>query len=80
MLDANGVDTLFPGLRCQTGADCVSGTCDSGLCRCTGTAQCCAAATDAACLEDGYLCVPPPAGTVASTAFVYMNEGLAIDD
>ncbi len=30
MLDANGVDTLFAGLRCDTGADCSSGTCDSG--------------------------------------------------
>ena len=63
MLDANGVDTLFPGLRCQTGADCISGTCDTGLCRCTATAQCCGAMSDAACLEEGYKCAPPPAGT-----------------
>ncbi|AKV00184.1 Rhs-family protein [Labilithrix luteola] len=63
MLDANGVDPLFAGLRCQTGADCVSGTCDGGLCRCTASAQCCSAKNDAACIDEGYKCAPPPAGT-----------------
>ncbi len=60
-LDSNGVDAQFAGTRCQSGSDCVSGTCDGGFCRCTSTAQCCVAATDADCLEWGYKCSPPPA-------------------
>jgi hypothetical protein len=63
MLDANGVDILFAGLHCQKNGDCASGVCDSGLCRCMTGAQCCPANDDAACLEEGYKCVPPPAGT-----------------
>jgi hypothetical protein len=63
MLDANGVDALFAGLRCKQPSDCGSGVCDGNLCRCTATAQCCPAGDDAACTEEGYLCVPPPAGT-----------------
>ena len=63
MLNADGVDPLFNGLRCQTGADCQSNLCDQGLCRCTQTADCCAAADDAACLEQGVQCAPPNAGT-----------------
>ena len=66
MLDANGVDSLFAGVRCQTGADCISGACDAGLCRCATSAQCCGAQTDAACLEEGYKCAPPPAGTAGA--------------
>lgn len=62
-LDANGVDPQFPGVRCQSSADCVSGTCDAGFCRCTETKQCCAANDDAACIEEGLQCAPPPAGT-----------------
>ncbi|MCA9632920.1 MAG: hypothetical protein KC766_34950 [Myxococcales bacterium] len=58
-----GVDTQFPGLRCQENADCASGVCDSGLCRCTATAECCGAGTDTDCLEEGYSCAPPPSGT-----------------
>ena len=52
-LDPNGVDGDFPGAACLTNADCVSNQCDTGLCRCATTADCCAAATDAACLEQG---------------------------
>jgi len=62
-LDVNGVDPQFPGVRCESAADCVSGACDAGLCRCTETKQCCAAGDDAACLEEGLKCAPPPAGT-----------------
>jgi hypothetical protein len=57
------VDVMFAGLHCMVNADCASGLCDMGLCRCTATSDCCAAMTDAACTEEGYLCVPPPAGT-----------------
>ncbi len=59
----NGVDSQFPGLRCKANSDCVSGQCDNGLCRCTATADCCGAKDDALCLEQGFSCVAPPAGT-----------------
>jgi hypothetical protein len=62
-LDANGVDSIFVGAQCQTAADCVSGACDSGYCRCTTSAQCCTANSDAACIAAGTECEPPPAGT-----------------
>jgi hypothetical protein len=62
-LDATGADSTYPGLICQTNADCFSGTCDNGLCRCTTTSQCCSAMTDAECTEEGYNCLAPPAGT-----------------
>ena len=63
MLDENGVDTQFPGLRCEDGGDCASGVCDAGLCRCASGAECCAGVDEAACLERGYKCAPPPDGT-----------------
>jgi hypothetical protein len=63
MLDGNGVDTQFPGVRCLENKDCPSNVCDNGFCRCTATAECCAAGTDPACLDEGYTCAPPPAGT-----------------
>lgn len=62
-LDVEGVDATFPGQRCASAGDCASGLCDAGYCRCTTTAQCCAAADDAACLEAGVKCAAPPAGT-----------------
>jgi hypothetical protein len=62
-LDANGVDSLFAGLHCKKNGDCISGVCDSGLCRCTAGAECCGDMDDAKCLEQGYACAPPPAGT-----------------
>src|SRR5262249_39166195 len=63
MLDSNGVDMTYPGLICQQSSDCVSGTCDSGLCRCQTAADCCPAKDASKCLEQGYACAPPPAGT-----------------
>lgn len=62
-LDANGVDTQFPGVRCSNNGDCLSNVCDSGFCRCTETKQCCGANDEALCLEEGFKCAPPPAGT-----------------
>ena len=62
-LNADGVDPLYNGLRCDTPSDCVSGVCSVGLCRCQTTAQCCAAGDDAACAAEGHLCVPPEPGT-----------------
>lgn len=62
-LNADGVDALFNGLRCDDAGDCVSGTCDSGLCRCASTADCCAAQTVAGCEAEGHLCVAPEPGT-----------------
>ncbi|MFT3775786.1 MAG: VCBS repeat-containing protein [Minicystis sp.] len=66
MLDANGVDLLWAGLRCKSASDCASGVCDAGLCRCTATAQCCASNDDAKCIEEGYVCAPPPGGTAGT--------------
>lgn len=62
-LDADGVDPQFPGVRCDADQDCLTGVCDAGYCRCTTTASCCGTADDAACIELGLKCSPPPAGT-----------------
>jgi CARDB len=62
-LTPEGVDSQFAGLRCDTDQDCASGTCDQGLCRCTTSADCCADQDDAKCVELGYQCATPPAGT-----------------
>lgn len=62
LLSADGVDATFAGAGCLTNKDCPSGTCDQGYCRCTATAGCCAAGTDAACAEQGFKCAAPPAG------------------
>ncbi len=66
LVGADGIDTQFPGLRCQVGSDCVSGICDAGLCRCTTAAECCGAANDAACVDEGYQCAAPPSGTAGT--------------
>jgi hypothetical protein len=58
-----GVDRTFAGVRCDKPTDCVSGTCESGFCRCTADEQCCPAKDAAACNERGFVCMPPPAGT-----------------
>ncbi len=65
-LNGDGVDPQFNGLRCLGNADCVSGVCDQGLCRCTAGAECCSLQDDALCLEVGYKCSPPEAGTPGS--------------
>jgi hypothetical protein len=65
-LDVNGVDADFPGAACESNADCSSNKCDKGLCRCAATSDCCPAASDAACLEAGYQCAPPPMGTAGT--------------
>lgn len=65
-LDANEVDMQFVGLHCKTSADCATGVCDAGYCRCTATAECCGTADDATCIEYGLKCAPPPAGTAGT--------------
>ena len=65
-LDANGVDPQFVGVRCQSNQACLTGTCDAGYCRCVTTASCCGTADDAACIELGLKCAPPPAGTAGT--------------
>lgn len=62
-LNADGVDPQWNGVRCQENADCISGACDTGLCRCTASAECCAANDDALCVEEGLKCAPPNPGT-----------------
>jgi CARDB len=63
MLDADGVDVQYAGAGCLENKDCPSNVCDSGYCRCTASADCCAANDDATCLDQGVKCVAPPAGT-----------------
>ncbi len=56
------VDAVFNGLKCIANGDCASGVCDTGYCRCTADADCCALADDAKCLEFGFACMPQPTG------------------
>ena len=65
-LDSSGVDGTFVGAQCQANADCVSGSCNAGYCRCTASAQCCTANDDAKCIEAGTQCAAPPAGTAGA--------------
>ncbi len=62
---ARNVDTLFAGVRCQTGRDCISGSCVEGFCRCASDAECCpgAGADAGAAVECTYVCAAPPMGT-----------------
>jgi hypothetical protein len=57
------VDVLHAGVRCQTGADCLSGRCVEGFCRCERDEQCCPAGGTGAAMECTYVCVAPPMGT-----------------
>ena len=66
LLNADGVETHFAGLICDKNEDCLSGSCDQGLCRCTSSAECCALGDDAQCIEFGYKCAAPPAGTAGT--------------
>lgn len=63
-LNADGVDPQWNGVRCEDAGDCVSGSCVEGLCRCASSAECCALADDAACIEAGLQCAPPNPGTL----------------
>jgi len=62
-LGERSTDPIFAGLRCRNAADCLSGACDAGLCRCTEDAECC---SGAGCDLAGFVCVAPPAGTPGS--------------
>ncbi len=53
-------DPLFAGLRCMENADCLSGACDAGLCRCTLDTECCAGV---GCDRAAFVCETPPGGT-----------------
>ena len=50
------MDPFFKGLRCETGADCLSGSCDAGFCRCTNDDGCGGTGS-------GFVCAGPVAGT-----------------
>ena len=56
----NPMDPLFRGLRCESGADCISGVCDAGYCRCTTDDDCGGAGS-------GFVCDPPPAAPMTPT-------------
>ncbi|MEC7518798.1 MAG: VCBS repeat-containing protein [Myxococcota bacterium] len=62
-LGARNTDPLFTGLRCAENADCLSGTCDAGFCRCTIDDECC---SGAGCARAAFVCEAPPAGTPGS--------------
>jgi len=62
-LEPGQIDPLFTGLRCSEGADCLSGNCDEGFCRCTTDEECC---SGAGCDLAGFVCASPPAGTPGS--------------
>ncbi len=47
------IDPIHPGVRCEENADCPSGTCDNGLCRCGDDTEC----------SEGQQCVAPLPGT-----------------
>jgi hypothetical protein len=55
------IATINPNIICKANEDCVSNVCNEGFCRCTKSADCCAAKTDAACEKANNRCVPPPA-------------------
>jgi len=70
------LDPTFRGLRCDSGADCGSDTCDAGFCRCTADAQC---GGDG----DGFACAPPLEGTpgtgwVCRSAFLGVTSGVRV--
>jgi len=50
------IDPIHRGNRCEAGADCLSGLCDEGFCRCAGDSEC----------REGYSCETPIAGTQGS--------------
>lgn len=47
------IDPIHRGVRCMSGADCGSNTCDAGYCRCQNNNECTA----------GHVCAAPPAMT-----------------
>jgi hypothetical protein len=68
------LDPMFRGLRCKAGSDCLSASCDSGLCRCTSDTECGGA---------GFVCGPPVSGTpgsgqVCRSAFLGQIAGVLV--
>ena len=39
-IECPDIDPLHEGLRCAEDSECISGTCDSGFCRCSSTPEC----------------------------------------
>lgn len=72
------IDSQFAGLRCKSGSDCISGTCDSGFCRCATSAECCADRDTAKCEDFGTKCATPPAGTPGAGKTCRANHPKAI--
>lgn len=58
-LDPGNLDPSFPGARCLEDADCLSGRCEDGLCRCSDSAECCGGGD---CPSQGFVCAAPPGG------------------
>lgn len=50
------IDPIHPGNRCEAAADCLSGLCDEGFCRCADDSEC----------REGYSCETPMPGTAGT--------------
>ena len=50
------IDPIHRGVRCEEDAECPSGICDAGFCRCTSDDEC----------TDGHSCQAPPPGTAGA--------------
>jgi hypothetical protein len=61
-LEAGAIDALFVGIQCEENADCVSGLCDEGYCRCASENDCC----PGGCGDSGFVCAAPPVGTAGT--------------
>ncbi len=59
-LGPRNTDPIFPGLRCGSSADCLSGSCVESLCRCETDDQCC---SGAGCARARFVCETAPTGT-----------------
>jgi hypothetical protein len=65
----SGMDRQFAGLHCDEDADCVSGSCIDGLCRCASSADCCGERDAAICeTSHGFKCGAPPSWAAGASS------------
>lgn len=77
------LDPIYPGQTCSGDADCVSGACDQGLCRCSSSAECCSAGDAAICEARGASCAEPPpltpgTGNTCRSSWPAARTGIAV--
>ena len=61
------VDPIFAGLRCEEAADCPSGSCVDGLCRCTDDTEC----------PETYGCTDPLTGSAGQVCRAFHRDCVA---